>query len=83
MVLRMRLARFGRTNEPFYNIVVTHARTARNSKPLEVIGTAQFADEATRQIGLIEPQYGPNGIKNKNSAAKALTQPLESPAATQ
>ncbi|POS81200.1 cytochrome-21 [Diaporthe helianthi] len=70
MVVKIRLARFGRTNAPFYNIVVAHARrvhpnqavayslvttrrespnadlsslalhrTARNSKPLEVIGT--------------------------------------------
>ncbi|KAL2192782.1 ribosomal protein S16 domain-containing protein [Corynascus similis CBS 632.67] len=39
MVVKMRLARFGRTNAPFYNIVVAHARTARNSRPLEVIGT--------------------------------------------
>ncbi|KAL2754092.1 hypothetical protein ACRALDRAFT_1032936 [Sodiomyces alcalophilus JCM 7366] len=34
MVLRLRLARFGRRNQPFYNIVVAHAR-----HPLEVIGT--------------------------------------------
>ncbi|KAK0748981.1 ribosomal protein S16, mitochondrial [Schizothecium vesticola] len=39
MVLKIRLARFGRTNAPFYNIVVAHARTARNSRPLEVLGT--------------------------------------------
>ncbi|KAI0595284.1 ribosomal protein S16, mitochondrial [Biscogniauxia sp. FL1348] len=39
MVVKMRLARFGRKNAPFYNIVIAHARTARNSKPLEVIGT--------------------------------------------
>ncbi|KAI0475858.1 ribosomal protein S16, mitochondrial [Xylariaceae sp. FL0804] len=39
MVVKLRLARFGRTNQPFYNIVVAHARTARNSKPIEVIGT--------------------------------------------
>ncbi|KAM7187158.1 mitochondrial 37S ribosomal protein MRPS16 [Naviculisporaceae sp. PSN 640] len=39
MVVKMRLARFGRRNAPFYNIVVAHARTARNSRPLEVIGT--------------------------------------------
>ncbi|KAL2043777.1 hypothetical protein N7G274_003296 [Stereocaulon virgatum] len=39
MVLKIRLARFGKTNKPFYNIVVAHARTARNSKPLEVLGT--------------------------------------------
>lgn len=39
MVLKIRLARFGKRNSPFYNIVVAHARTARNSKPLEVLGT--------------------------------------------
>ncbi|PQE15815.1 ribosomal S16 protein [Rutstroemia sp. NJR-2017a WRK4] len=39
MVLRIRLARFGRKREPFYNIVVAQARTARNSLPLEVLGT--------------------------------------------
>ncbi|KAF2469492.1 ribosomal protein S16 [Lindgomyces ingoldianus] len=39
MVLRIRLARFGKRHSPFYNIVVAHARTARNSKPLEVLGT--------------------------------------------
>ncbi|KAI0848511.1 ribosomal protein S16, mitochondrial [Daldinia vernicosa] len=39
MVVKIRLARFGRRNAPFYNIVVAHARTARDSKPLEVIGT--------------------------------------------
>ncbi|EQB58424.1 ribosomal protein S16 [Colletotrichum gloeosporioides Cg-14] len=61
MVVRIRLARFGRVNQPFYNIVVSQARyassdtppiscdseqptrleeeTARNSKPMEVIGT--------------------------------------------
>ncbi|KAI0487525.1 ribosomal protein S16 [Xylaria cf. heliscus] len=39
MVIKIRLARFGRRGLPFYNIVVAHARTARNSKPLEVLGT--------------------------------------------
>jgi len=39
MVVRIRLARFGRKRAPFYNIVVAQARTARNSKPIEVLGT--------------------------------------------
>ncbi|KAF3103411.1 37S ribosomal protein S16, mitochondrial [Orbilia oligospora] len=39
MVVRLRLARFGARNRPLYNIVVSQARTARNSKPMEVIGT--------------------------------------------
>jgi small subunit ribosomal protein S16 len=59
MVVRIRLARFGKKRQPFYNIVVSNARyvgrliwvviidadkffpyrTARNSKPLEVLGT--------------------------------------------
>ena len=38
MVLRIRLARFGKRHSPIYNIVVAQARSARNSKPLEVIG---------------------------------------------
>ncbi|KAK6208065.1 37S ribosomal protein S16, mitochondrial [Pestalotiopsis sp. IQ-011] len=39
MTIKIRLARFGRRNAPLYNIVVAQARSARNSKPLEVIGT--------------------------------------------
>ncbi|KAL6234958.1 ribosomal protein S16 domain-containing protein [Aspergillus navahoensis] len=39
MVVRIRLARFGNKHQPFYNIVVAQARSARNSKPIEVIGT--------------------------------------------
>ncbi|ODA83622.1 hypothetical protein RJ55_02137 [Drechmeria coniospora] len=39
MVVKIRLARFGRRNSPFYNIVVAHARMARNARPLEVLGT--------------------------------------------
>ncbi|MCJ1463928.1 37S ribosomal protein S16, mitochondrial [Pseudocyphellaria aurata] len=33
------MARFGKRNKPFYNIVVAQARQARNAKPLEVLGT--------------------------------------------
>ncbi|KAH6683746.1 mitochondrial ribosomal protein S16 [Plectosphaerella plurivora] len=109
MVLRMRLARFGRRNAPFYNIVVAHARTARNSKPLEVLGTydpiprldpyekdqkphkdiqidvlrakywigvgVQPSDPVWRllsMVGLLEPKYGPEGLKTKATAAKSL-----------
>ena len=43
MVLKIRLARFGKRNAPFYNIVVAQARTARNSKPLEVLGTVTLS----------------------------------------
>ncbi|KAJ5775383.1 uncharacterized protein N7511_000394 [Penicillium nucicola] len=39
MVLRIRLARFGNKHNPFYNIIVAQARSARGAKPLEVIGT--------------------------------------------
>ncbi|KAI1001120.1 hypothetical protein K3495_g7078 [Podosphaera aphanis] len=39
MVLKIRLARFGRRRLPTYNIVVAQARSARNSKPIEVLGT--------------------------------------------
>ncbi|KAK2761139.1 37S ribosomal protein S16, mitochondrial [Arachnomyces sp. PD_36] len=39
MVVKLRLARFGNRHSPIYNIVVAQARTARDSKPMEVIGT--------------------------------------------
>ncbi|GAB7336481.1 hypothetical protein MBLNU13_g09767t1 [Cladosporium sp. NU13] len=44
MVLKLRLARpatpgGSRKHHPRYNIVLAHARTARDSKPLEVLGT--------------------------------------------
>ncbi|ORX58288.1 30S ribosomal protein S16 [Hesseltinella vesiculosa] len=39
MVVRIRLARHGRRNLPYYQIVVANARSARNSKPLEQVGT--------------------------------------------
>lgn len=34
MVVKIRLARFGRTNAPFYNIVVAHARYAAETRLL-------------------------------------------------
>lgn len=34
MVVKIRLARFGRRNSPFYNIVVAHARYAAPAHPL-------------------------------------------------
>lgn len=37
--VRIRLARFGRKHQPLYNIVIANTRTARDSKPIEVIGT--------------------------------------------
>ncbi|ANZ73324.1 BA75_00741T0 [Komagataella pastoris] len=37
--VRIRLARFGRKRQPVYNVVVAKARSARDSQPIEVIGT--------------------------------------------
>ncbi|CCF56474.1 hypothetical protein KAFR_0B01750 [Kazachstania africana CBS 2517] len=38
-LVRIRLARFGRRNNPVYNIVVANASKARDAKPIEVLGT--------------------------------------------
>lgn len=37
--IKIRLARFGRKYQPLYNIVVANRRSARDSLPIEVIGT--------------------------------------------
>ncbi|CAG7850096.1 SubName: Full=Related to 30S ribosomal protein S16 {ECO:0000313/EMBL:CCA71986.1} [Serendipita indica DSM 11827] len=39
MPVRLRLARHGTTNNPFYHIVAINQRKARNAKPLELLGT--------------------------------------------
>ena len=36
MVVKIRLARFGKRNAPFYNIVVAHARYVLPSSPVHV-----------------------------------------------
>ncbi|KAI9374244.1 mitochondrial 37S ribosomal protein MRPS16 [Aspergillus egyptiacus] len=54
MVVRIRLARFGNRHQPFYNIVVAQARSARNSKPLEVLGT--FNPIPQKPTGLSEEE---------------------------
>ncbi|VEU22233.1 DEKNAAC103252 [Brettanomyces naardenensis] len=38
-LVRLRLARMGRSHQPVYNLVVTTKRTKRDGKPIEVIGT--------------------------------------------
>lgn len=55
MVVRIRLARFGRRHEPFYNIVIAQARyvAPRSSRPLpnpNAAGNALTAIERTRLI---------------------------------
>ena len=39
MVVKLRLQRYGRKAAPFYKIVATDARKARDGKPIEYIGT--------------------------------------------
>lgn len=51
MVVRIRLARHGRRNLPFYHIVVANARTGRNAKPIEKIGTYDpVADDSGNKL---------------------------------
>ncbi len=39
MVVAMRLARWGRTNRPFFRLVVADKRMPRNGRHLEKLGT--------------------------------------------
>ena len=53
MVLKIRLQRFGQKKLPFYHIVCINARTARNSKPLEKLGTYDpIPKDGTKNINL-------------------------------
>ncbi|KAI7107972.1 hypothetical protein KC365_g14746 [Hortaea werneckii] len=93
MVLRLRLSRVStpggaKRHHPRYNIVLAHAQTARDSKPLEVLGTynpipelpvgAEPGDRKVKDvkvdIGLLEPRYLPTGPQTEN-ALKAVRFP--------
>ncbi|KAM5437286.1 37S ribosomal protein S16, mitochondrial [Microsporum canis] len=54
MVLRIRLSRFGRKHDPFYNIVVSQAKIARDSKPIEVLGT--YNPVPQKPVGLLDSE---------------------------
>ncbi|RVX71450.1 hypothetical protein B0A52_05022 [Exophiala mesophila] len=62
MVLRIRLARFGNVRQPVYNIVLSQAKTARGSKPMEVLGTYNPIPQ-TPLATPNTPEYLPNGEK--------------------
>lgn len=49
MVIKIRLARFGRRNLPFYNIVVAHARYANTIPRLSVRPIAAASISPTRK----------------------------------
>ena len=38
-VVRMRLARFGSRNRPFFRVVAVDSRAAREAKPIETLGS--------------------------------------------
>ncbi|KAI8928623.1 ribosomal protein S16 domain-containing protein [Entophlyctis helioformis] len=48
MVVRIRLARWGAANNPFYGIVVANARAARDGKHLERVGTYNSVPDENR-----------------------------------
>jgi len=57
MVVRIRLARFGRKHRPFYRIVVADARSPRDGRHIERVGT-------------YDPLPGKDGIKEVRIRAK-------------
>ena len=59
MVVRIRLARFGRKHRPFYRIVVADARSPRDGRHIERVGT-------------YDPLPGKDGIKEVRIRAERI-----------
>ncbi|XP_020229710.1 30S ribosomal protein S16-1, chloroplastic [Cajanus cajan] len=61
MVVRIRLARLGCRNHPFYRVVVTDSKTTRDGKQLEVLGfynpVAGKDDEKRMRLKLERVKY--------------------------
>lgn len=62
MVVKIRLARFGRRNSPFYNIVIAHARYAQ-------LSTAQHTQRS------ILPQKNTHRVTTTSHRTKAADPP--------
>lgn len=62
MVLRIRLARFGTKHSPVYNIVVAQAKSARDKRPMEVLGTYNPIPQ-TPVASADTPEFLANGEK--------------------
>ncbi|KAH0846124.1 hypothetical protein AYO21_10095 [Fonsecaea monophora] len=70
MVLRIRLARFGTKRKPIYNIVLAQAKSGRDKKPMEVLGTynpmpqAPLATPDTPELLESGEKYMPKKMKD-------------------
>lgn len=60
MAVKMRLKRMGQKKAPFYRVVVADARSPRDGKFIEEIGT-------------YDPNQNPSAIKINEEAAKKLS----------
>lgn len=57
MAVKLRLQRFGAKKRPFYRIVASDSRTARDGRYLEIIGTYNpLTDPATIKIDEVKVQ---------------------------
>lgn len=56
MSVKIRLAKFGKRHAPSYRVVVTHTRTKRNGKYLEIIGHFNPSDP-TKDLVLDKEKY--------------------------
>jgi small subunit ribosomal protein S16 len=52
--VKIRLKRFGTTKRPFYRIVVTDSRTARDGRMLEEVGFYHPIEVAEKQVSFRE-----------------------------
>jgi ribosomal protein S16 len=64
MPVRIRLARFGRRNLPFYRIFVADSRSPRDGRHLEVVGHFDPLPGAPR----------PHGVREAQRAGAAVTE---------
>jgi small subunit ribosomal protein S16 len=55
MPVRIRLARHGTRNNPFYHIVAINQRLARNAKPLELLGVYDPTPRVTQRTSKSYP----------------------------
>lgn len=74
MVVKIRLARLSKRRQPFYNIVVAKARSARDSRPMEVLGTYNPVPQTP-----LASNFAPSASSSSSAATDATVAATASP----
>lgn len=74
MAVRIRLARYGKKNSPFYRVVVQDREKPRDGRFLEVVGTYNPKDKDRKSRCTVKKERVDYWVKNGATLSETVTQ---------